>query len=58
MKIYNHIYGKSQASLYTFYFDTKLGKHFMMSSKIFRMKKVDGLAYQFGKFRCDTILNS
>ena len=34
-------YGKLQAFWYSFYFDTWLGKHFLMSSKIFRMKKVE-----------------
>jgi hypothetical protein len=33
-------YGKLQAFWYSFYFDTWPGKHFLMSSKIFRMKKV------------------
>jgi hypothetical protein len=34
-------YGKLQAFWYAFYFDTWLGKHFLMSSKIFHMKKIE-----------------
>jgi hypothetical protein len=34
-------YEKLQAFWYSFYFDTWLGKHFLMSSKIFCMKKVE-----------------
>jgi hypothetical protein len=34
-------YGKLRAFWYSFYFDTWLGKHFLMSTKIFRMKKIE-----------------
>jgi hypothetical protein len=34
-------YGELQAFWYSFHFETWLGKHFLMSSKMFRMKKVE-----------------